>query len=82
MPVSSNEQLIKKIEEVLSQLRPAIKQDGGDIAFVSYTDGIVSLKLLGACQQCPFSLYTLKLGIEDRLKQEIPEIKEVVAAQA
>ena len=61
------------------QLRPAIEADGGDIEFVSFDNGIVSLLLKGACATCPLSFYTLKLGIEERLKEATSEVKEVRA---
>lgn len=74
-----NAYYIQRIQELLVQLRPMILSDGGDIQLVSYNDGIVKVKLHGACIDCPMSFYTLKLGIEDRLKAELPEIKQVVA---
>ena len=73
------ELIIQKINVALEELRPAIISDGGDIEFVSFSEGRVSLRLHGACAQCPMSLYTLKLGIEERLKQDIPQVYEVVA---
>lgn len=72
-------QIIKKIEEVIQELRPNIQMDGGDIEFVSFNNGIVALRLLGACVNCPMSLYTLKLGIEERLKESVSEVQEVIA---
>jgi Fe-S cluster biogenesis protein NfuA len=75
----TNEQLIEKIEEVLQELRPNIQMDGGDIEFVSFCDGVVSLRLQGACASCPMSLYTLKLGIEERLREHVPDVQEVIA---
>ncbi len=77
----TNEQVIQKIEDVLQEVRPNIQMDGGDIEFVSYTDGVVSVRLQGACTSCPLSLYTLKLGIEERLKEQIPEVVEVIAVE-
>lgn len=75
----TNEQLLASIRAVLDELKPNIQMDGGDIEFVSYVDGVVSLKLHGACASCPLSVYTVKLGIEERLKEHIPEIVEVIA---
>ncbi len=75
----TNEQIIDKIQEGLEEMRPNVQMDGGDIQFVSYKDGIVSVKLLGACVGCPLSMYTLKMGIEENLKERIPEIVEVIA---
>ncbi len=77
----TNEQIMGKIDEVLNEMRPNIQMDGGDIEFVSYVDGVVSVRLHGACVGCPLSLYTLKLGIEERLKEVVPEIHEVVAVE-
>ncbi len=75
----TNEQILRKIDEVLAEMRPNIQMDGGDIEFVSFTDGVVSLRLHGACVSCPLSLYTLKLGIEERLKEQVPDVIEVIA---
>ena len=70
---------VKKIKEILKQdIQPAVAMDGGYIEFVSYKEGIVYLSLQGACAGCPSSTVTLKQGIEARLKQFLPEIKEVV----
>ncbi|MEJ2047391.1 MAG: NifU family protein [Dehalococcoidia bacterium] len=68
-----------KVEAVLDQIKPALQADGGDVELVDVTDGLVKLKLTGACSGCPMSAITLKMGIERALKQQIPEIKEVVA---
>jgi len=68
-----------KVEAVLHQIKPALQADGGDVELVDVTDGLVKLKLTGACSGCPMSAVTLKMGIERALKQQIPEIKEVVA---
>lgn len=69
------------IEKVLDQLRPAIQGDGGDIELVKYENQIVYVKLHGACVHCPVSQYTLKLGVEEALKELLPELKEVVAVE-
>ena len=69
-----------KVEEVLNKIRPALNRDGGDVELVGVNDGVVTVKLTGACSGCPMSSMTLKMGIEKILKQEIPEVKEVVAA--
>ncbi len=69
-----------KVEEVLEKIRPALRFDGGDVELVDIgEDGTVYVRLMGACSGCAMSLMTLKGGIEQRLKQEIPEVKEVVA---
>ena len=69
-----------KVEEVLNKIRPSLVADGGNVELIDVNDGVVKLKLTGACAGCPLSTLTLKNGIERFLKQEIPEIKEVVAA--
>ena len=70
---------IKKIKEILAKdIQPAVAMDGGYIEFVSYENGIVYLSLQGACSGCPSSTITLKEGIENRLRQFIPNIKDVV----
>jgi len=69
-----------KVEEVLDKIRPSLMRDGGNVELIDVSDGVVKLKLTGACAGCPMSTITLKMGIERILKQEIPEIKEVVAA--
>ena len=68
-----------KVEEVLDKIRPSLVRDGGNVELVEVDDGIVKVKLVGACAGCPMSTMTLKMGIERILKQEIPEVKEVVA---
>ena len=69
-----------KIKQILDEeIRPAVAMDGGDITFDKYDDGVVYLFLQGSCSGCPSSTMTLKMGIETRLKEMIPEIKEVVA---
>ena len=68
-----------KVTEVLDKVRPALQRDGGNVELVEVTDdGIVKVKLVGACAGCPMSQMTLKNGIERILKQEVPEVKEVV----
>lgn len=72
---------IATINAVLDQLRPMILSDGGDIEFVKYEDNIVYVKMHGACVGCPISGYTLKLGVEEALRAEIPELKDVIAIE-
>ncbi len=73
--------LKEKVEAVLVKIRPALQADGGDVELVDVgEDGIVKVRLKGACAGCPMSQMTLKQGIESTLKQEIPEVKEVVSA--
>ncbi len=67
-----------KVEKALEKIRPSLQADGGDMELVDVSeDGIVKVKLTGACRGCPMSQMTLKMGIEKALKQAIPEIKEV-----
>ena len=69
----------EKIEESIGKIRPFLQRDGGNIEFIDYVDGVVKVKLQGACGSCPMSKMALKMGVERQLKQDIPEIKEVVA---
>ena len=70
----------KKISETIQKVRPYLLADGGDISLEEITEDLtVKVKLSGACGTCPFSLFTLKNGVEQALKKEIPEVKEVVA---
>ncbi|HEY86703.1 MAG TPA: NifU family protein [Dehalococcoidia bacterium] len=69
----------EKILAVLEQVRPALQADGGDVELVNVKDGVVSLKLKGACGHCPMSTMTLKMGIERALREKIPEVKEVLS---
>ena len=68
-----------KVEEILDRIRPNLRADGGDVQLVDVKDGKVSLKLTGACAGCPMSTITLKNGIERILKEELPEVKEVIS---
>ncbi len=71
---------IQAIKDIFEQeIRPAVQSDGGDVEFIDFKDGVVTIKMHGACVGCAMSFYTLKLGIENRLQQIFPEIKEVVA---
>lgn len=67
----------EKVQEAIDKIRPALQADGGDVELVGYEDGVVTVRLQGACAGCPMSQMTLKNGIERLLKQEIPEIKSV-----
>ncbi len=69
----------EKVEKALDKIRPTLMADGGNVELVEVKDGVVKVKLTGACGGCPMSQMTLKMGIERSLKSEIPEIKEVVA---
>ena len=68
-----------QVQEVLNVIRPSLQADGGDVELVDVKDGIVSVRLKGACAGCPMSTMTLKQGIERFLKEKIASVKEVVA---
>ena len=67
----------ERVEAALAKIKPALQADGGDVTLVDVKDGVVEVKLVGACAGCPMSRLTLKNGFERVLKEEIPEIKEV-----
>ncbi|MCD4828221.1 MAG: NifU family protein [Candidatus Cloacimonetes bacterium] len=70
-----------KVEEVLDMVRPAIQADGGDVELVRIReDNVIEVRMKGACGTCPMATITLKAGIERVLKEEIPEVKEVISA--
>jgi Fe-S cluster biogenesis protein NfuA len=70
--------LREKIENALDKVRPALQADGGDVQFIDIDDeGVVKVKLTGACGGCPMSQMTLKMGIEKVLKQDVPEVNRV-----
>ncbi|MDY7031941.1 MAG: NifU family protein [Thermodesulfobacteriota bacterium] len=70
----------EKVEEALNHIRPALQADGGDVELVDISDGVVKVRLTGACGSCPMSQMTMKMGVEKTLMEKVPEIKEVVAA--
>lgn len=78
---SMDKKLIKeKVLGAMEQLRPFMNADGGDVEFVEIKDdGVVVVRLLGACSDCSMSMMTLKAGLEEAVKKEVPEVKEVVA---
>ena len=69
----------EKVEAVLAQVRHNLQSDGGDVELVDVNEGVVRLKLTGACAGCPMAAMTLRNGIERILKEKLPEIKEVIA---
>ena len=75
-PASETE---RKILQVLEEIRPFVQGDGGDIIYAGYEDGVVRVILQGSCAGCPSSTATLKLGVENRLKEVCPEVRELVA---
>jgi len=66
-----------RIEAVLDQIRPTLQADGGDVEFIDFHEGIVTVRMKGACGNCPMSMMTLKQGIEARMKAAIPEVESV-----
>ncbi len=74
------EDLKPKVEKSLDKIRPALVADGGNVELVDVKDGVVKVKLVGHCAGCPMSQMTLKNGIERMLKQELPDVKQVVSA--
>jgi len=70
-----------KVETALTKIRPALQADGGDVELVDVNDGVVKVRLTGACGGCPMATMTLQHGIERVLREQIPEIKEVLAVQ-
>jgi len=69
----------EKVEAALAQVRPALLADSGDVQLVDVKEGVVTVRLTGACHGCPMATMTLKTGIERLLKEQVPEVKEVVA---
>lgn len=77
-----DDEIVTQIKDILDdRVRPAVAQDGGDILFYGFEDGIVYLKMQGACSGCPSSTATLKAGIENMLRHYIPEVESVEAVQ-
>lgn len=76
--MENKESIMRKLRNIIEQVRPYLQQDGGDVNLVDLTDdGVVLVELTGACGSCPYSTMTLKNGIESVIKKAIPEIKEV-----
>jgi len=72
--------MVEEVKSVLEQIRPALQADGGDVELVEVSEeGVVKVRLVGACGHCPMSTMTLKMGIERTLKDKIPGVKEVVS---
>lgn len=71
------EDIKRKVEEAIEEIRPNLQADGGDIELVSVTDGVAKVKLKGACAGCPMSTMTIKWGVENFLKKKIPEVVRV-----
>ena len=74
------DEIVTQIKQLLdTRVRPAVAMDGGDIVFQGFDDGVVTLQMRGACQGCPSSTATLKMGIENMLKHYVPDVREVTA---
>lgn len=71
--------MFERVKKVLDKVRPSLQADGGDVKLISVDNDVVKVQLTGACGGCPFSQMTLKMGIERTIKEEIPEIKEVIS---
>jgi Fe-S cluster biogenesis protein NfuA len=70
----------KKVMKALEKVRPYLQADGGDINIVEITpDLVVKVEMTGSCNNCPFSLHTLKAGVEEAIRKELPDVKEVIA---
>ena len=69
-----------RVEASLARIRPALQADGGDVELINVEEGVVRVKLTGACGGCPMATMTLRNGIERILREDVPEVKEVVAA--
>lgn len=69
----------EKVESALNQIRPALQADGGDVQLIDVSQGVVTLRLTGACGGCPMAATTLRRGIEQVLKERVPEVREVIA---
>lgn len=76
--VVNEEQVVEKIKEVIGRLRPYLQNDGGDVEFRRYENGVVYVKLVGACSNCPMAQMTLQDGIENALVSEVPEVVKVI----
>lgn len=74
--MSSN---FEAVDKALDSIRPFLKADGGDVELVEVKEGVVRIKLLGACKTCDISHITMKAGVEESIKKALPEIKEVIA---
>jgi Fe-S cluster biogenesis protein NfuA len=78
--MATKEEITSKVNSSIEVIRPYLQNDGGDISLVEVTDDLtVKVKLHGACGTCPYSLMTLKNGVEQAIRRDVPEIKEVVA---
>lgn len=77
--VKERDDLFHRVDRIIDRIRPAIQADGGDVELVDVEDGVVKLRLMGACVGCPMSTMTLQAGIERIIRQEEPDIKGVMS---
>jgi len=77
--LNKEDDMEEKLKSVIEQIRPGLQADGGDIELIAIKDGVVSVRLVGACGNCPMSSITLKKGVERFIRSKMPEVKEVVA---
>ena len=77
MKEKNQEEIITRIKEVIEKLRPYLQNDGGDVQFKRFENGVVYVKLVGACSNCPMATMTLQEGIENALLNEVPEVIKV-----
>jgi Fe-S cluster biogenesis protein NfuA len=74
--------IVEKVNQALEKIRPYLNADGGDISLVDISnDLVVKVKFSGACDGCPYSVMTLKAGVEEAIRKELPEVKEVIAVE-
>jgi Fe-S cluster biogenesis protein NfuA len=80
--MSNQEEIKERIIKAIDEVKPYLQADGGDIEFVNYTeDGIVKVRLVGACGNCPMAQMTLRAGVERTVLRSVPEVKRVEAVQ-
>ena len=75
--IGMNEEIKERVKEAIEEVRPNLQADGGDVELVDVEDGVVKVRLKGACAGCPMSTMTVKWGVENFLKRKVPEIKKV-----
>ena len=72
-------EIYDKVKEALDEIRPSLQADGGDVELIGVDDGVVKVRLKGACSGCPMSTMTLRIGIANHLKKRVPEVKDIVS---
>jgi Fe-S cluster biogenesis protein NfuA len=79
--LTDDKELRERIEEALDRIRPGIEADGGDVELVDVVDGVASVRMSGACRNCPLAQVTLNMGIEYTIREAVPEVLRVVAVE-